>query len=220
MNNNTRTKEILQANEQLRNSNIQKDREIQSLTNDLNIVTQQNKSFSQEIERLSNLGLQMKMNINGLKDEGRASNEKERHKEMQLRDIMDAYRKCAEENEILKKKVENVKNTETTLYENLRNVEKELSMAQAEKDALVNKQSLNMEEIGTLEQHVENLNRELEISQAQIGNLHSTNSRIIHDQRNVQNVASTLENSNNDIIKKLSAQEIQSVSVKHPYLKN
>jgi hypothetical protein len=38
------------------------------LTNDLNIVTQQNKSFSQEIERLSNLGLQMKMNINGLKD--------------------------------------------------------------------------------------------------------------------------------------------------------
>lgn len=220
MNNNTRTKEILQANEQLRNSNIQKDREIQSLTNDLNIVTQQNKSFSQEIERLSNLGLQMKMNINGLKDEGRASNEKERHKEMQLRDIMDAYRKCAEENEILKKKVENVKNTETTLYENLRNVEKELSMAQAEKGALVNKQSLNMEEIGTLEQHVENLNRELEISQAQIGNLHSTNSRIIHDQRNVQNVASTLENSNNDIIKKLSAQEIQSVSVKHPYLKN
>jgi hypothetical protein len=52
---------------------------------------------------------------------------------------MDAYRKCAEENEILKKKVENVKNTETTLYENLRNVERELSMANAEKGALVNK---------------------------------------------------------------------------------
>ena len=68
INTNTRTKEILQANEQLRNGNIHKDREIQSLTNDLNIVTQQNKSFSQEIERLSNLGLQMKMNINGLKD--------------------------------------------------------------------------------------------------------------------------------------------------------
>ena len=82
MSNNTRTKEVLMANEQLRNNNIQKDREIQSLTNDLNIVTQQNKSFSQEIERLSNLGLQMKMNINGLKDQGRQSNEKERHKDM------------------------------------------------------------------------------------------------------------------------------------------
>ena len=68
-----------------------------------------------------------------------------------------------------------------------------------------------MEEIGTLEQHVENLNRELEISQVQIGNLKSTNSRIINDQRNVQSVATTLENNNNDIIKKLSAHELQSV---------
>jgi hypothetical protein len=69
-----------------------------------------------------------------------------------------------------------------------------------------------MEEIGTLEQHVENLNRELELSHVQIGNLQSTNSRIINDQRNVQSVASTLENNNNDIIKKLSAKELQSVN--------
>lgn len=212
MNTNNRTKELLTSNEQLRNQNIQKDREIQSLTNDLNIVTEQNKAFSQEIERLSNLGLQMKMNINGLKDQSRLSIEKEKQKDMQLRDIVDAYRKCAEENEVLKKKIDSVKNTETTLYENLRNVERELSMANAEKGALINKQTLHMEEIGTLEQHVENLNRELELSHLQIGNLQSTNSRIINDQRNVQTVATTLENSNNDIIKKLSAQELQSVS--------
>ena len=56
-NNAVRTKELLQANEALRNASIHKDREIQSLNNDLSIVTQQNKSFSQEIERLSNLGL-------------------------------------------------------------------------------------------------------------------------------------------------------------------
>jgi chromosome segregation ATPase len=151
LSNNVRAKEILQANDQLRNANIQKDREIQSLTNDLNIVTQQNKAFSQEIERLSTLGLQMKMGINELKDQSRSANEKERHKDMQLKDIMDAYRKCAEENEVMKKKIDSVKNTETALYENLRNTERELSMVNAEKAAMINKQSLHMEEIGTLE---------------------------------------------------------------------
>lgn len=65
--------------------------------------------------------------------------EKERIKDNQLKDIMDAYRKCAEENDSLKKRLDNLKNIETTLYENLRNVERELSLAKAENMALVNK---------------------------------------------------------------------------------
>ena len=170
-NNTSRTKELLQANETLRNSSIQKDKEIHSLTNDLNIVTQQNRSFSQEIERLSNLGLQMKISLNELKDHGRVAGEKERIKDSQLKDVMDAYRKCAEENDSLKKRLESLKNVETSLYENLRNIERDLSMAKAENAALVNKQTLHMEEIGTLEQHVENLNRELELSHNQLGNI-------------------------------------------------
>lgn len=65
-----------------------------------------------------------------------------------------------------------------------------------------------MEEIGTLEQHVENLNRELELSHNQIGNMQSVNSKIINDHRTVNTVVSALENNNNDIIRKLTAQEV------------
>lgn len=65
-----------------------------------------------------------------------------------------------------------------------------------------------MEEIGTLEQHVENLNRELELSHNQIGNMQSLNSKIINDHRTVNTVVSALENNNNDIIRKLTAQEV------------
>jgi len=81
----------------------------------------------------------MKIGMNELKDHGRMAGEKERIKDNQLKDIMDAYRKCAEENDSLKKRLENLKNIETTLYENLRNVERELSLAKAENMALVNK---------------------------------------------------------------------------------
>ena len=155
----------------------------------------------------------MKIGMNELKDQGRMAGEKERIKDNQLKDIMDAYRKCAEENDSLKKRLENLKNIETTLYENLRNVERELSLAKAENMALVNKQTLHMEEIGTLEQHVENLNRELELSHNQLGNMQSVNSKIINDHRTVNTVVSALENNNNDIIRKLTAQEVQSVSI-------
>jgi len=65
-----------------------------------------------------------------------------------------------------------------------------------------------MEEIGTLEQHVENLNRELELSHNQLGNMQSVNSKIINDHRTVNTVVSALEHNNNDIIRKLTAQEV------------
>ena len=81
----------------------------------------------------------MKVNINELKDQGRVAGEKERIKDNQLKDVMEAYRKCAEENDSLKKRLESLKNIETTLYENLRNAERELSMAKAENAALINK---------------------------------------------------------------------------------
>lgn len=153
----------------------------------------------------------MKINLNELKDHGRVAGEKERIKDNQLKDVMDAYRKCAEENDSLKKRLESLKNIETTLYENLRNIERELSMAKAENAALVNKQTLHMEEIGTLEQHVESLNRELELSHNQLGNIQQVNSRIINDHRTANTVVSALESNNNDIIRKLTAQEVQSV---------
>ena len=150
----------------------------------------------------------MKISLNELKEQGRQAGEKERVKENQLRDVMDAYRRCAEENDSIKKRLESLKNIETGLYENLRNAERELSMAKAESMALVNKQTLHMEEIGTLEQHVENLNRELELSHNQIGNIQSVNSKIINDHRTAHTVVSALENNNNEIIRKLTAQEV------------
>ena len=68
-----------------------------------------------------------------------------------------------------------------------------------------------MEEIGTLEQHVENLNRELELSHNQLSSMQQVNSRMINDHRTANTVVNALESNNNEIIRKLTAQEVQSV---------
>lgn len=208
-----KNKDLLDSSEQLRNEILRKDREIESLNNDLMIVTQQNKSFSQEIERLGHLNLQIKMSLNNTKDSEREAMEKERVKEMQLKDIIEAYRKCAEENEILKKNINEVKGNENQLYENLKLNDRNLSILNAEKNALLMKQKQYLEEIGTLQQHLQHLNRELEMAHLKLGNLESTNGRLCNEQQSMIKVTQQFQSNTDEIHKQLSANQAQAVII-------
>lgn len=216
----SKNKDLLDSSEQLRNNILKKEREIESLNNDLTIVTQQNRSFTQEIERLSHLNLQMKMNITNSKEVERDAMEKEKVKEMQLNDVIQAYRKCAEENEILKRNISDVKGKEGQLYENLKRAEKNIELISAEKNALAMKQKQHLQEIGGLEQHLQHMNRELEMAHLKLGNLESTNGRLQTEQHNIIKVTQQYQNTNEDFHKKLSANQAQAVypTILTPYL--
>lgn len=207
----SKNKDLLSSSEQLRNEILKKEREVESLNNDLTIVTQQNKSFTQEIERLSHLNMQIKQVLNQTKETEKNALEHQKVKEMQLNDVVQAYRKCAQENEILKKNINELKIKETQLYRNLKISEKNLSCLNAEKNALMMKQKQHLEEIGNLEQHLQHLNRELEITHLKMGDMKSTNEKLSFEQQNVVKVAQHYQSNNDEVYKKLSANQAQSV---------
>lgn len=141
-----------------------------------------------------------------MRDEEKAGQQMLRAKEIQMQDIAAAYKSCAEENERMSRKLGELKNGETAQYENFRKCENELIAVRFERDQYAGKQRELLEEIGTLEQHVEHLNKELERSYANYTSLQHQTMKINENQKNLKNVASIMETSQDDYRKKVANQ--------------
>lgn len=135
-----------------------------------------------------------------------------RAKEMQLQDVASAYKTCAEENDRMSKAIQQLKNGETTQYENFRKCENELNTIRFERDQLAKKQRELLEEIGTLEQHVDYLNKEVERSNANYTSLQHQTLKMSENQKNMKNVTSVMEASQDDFRKKMASQAQEIVS--------
>ena len=206
-----KNQELTDSSEQVRTINRQKEREIESLKNDLCIVSQQNKSFSQEIERLGHLNSQMKLNYNTLQKKEIEVQEKERLKENHMQDIMREYRKCAEENELLKRQVKEIQLSQRKEFDNFKMMERDLHLISKDRSALFEKQKQYMQEIGNLEQTVQHLNRELERYRLELQNAETTNNRLLNEHKSINHITHALKNDNQDVYKKLSATDCQNV---------
>ena len=206
-----KNQDLAESSEQVRSLNRQKEREIESLTNDLCIVSQQNKSFSQEIERLSHLNSQIKLSYNKLQEQEIEVKEKERIKESHLKDVIQEYKKCAEENEILKRQLNELRLAQNSDFENFKKLERDLTILSTERTALFEKQKQYLEEIGSLEQTVQHLTRELELAHLRLSEFETTNNRLLKEHRSINHVTHSLENDAEEMYKKLSASDCQNV---------
>lgn len=141
-----------------------------------------------------------------MRDEEKVAQQMLRAKEIQMQDIASAYKSCAEENERMSRKLNELKNGETTQYENFRKCENELIGIRFERDQYANKQRELLEEIGTLEQHVEHLNKELERAFANYSSLQHQTMKYSENQKNLKNVTTIMEASQDDYRKKMANQ--------------
>lgn len=148
-----------------------------------------------------------------IRDEEKNLQQMIRAKEIQMQDIASAYKSCAEENERMTRMVHQLKNGETTQYENFRKCENELISVKFERDQLGKKQRELLEEIGTLEQHVDHLNKELERSQANYLSLQHQTMKLSESQKNMKSVTSVMEASQDDFRKKMANQAQEIVSL-------
>ena len=73
---------------------------------------------------------------------------------MELKDILEVYQKCAEENDRLKRQIREFKDQETSLYESLKSMERDFSSVSGERAAMLNKHREMLSEIGTLQQQI------------------------------------------------------------------
>lgn len=148
-----------------------------------------------------------------VKDEEKTLHQAMRAKEIQMQDIASAYKSCAEENERMSRKIHQLKNGETTQYENFRKCENELITIRFERDQYASKQRELLEEIGTLEQHVEHLNKELERAQASYLSLQHQTMKMSENQKNLKSVTNIMESSQEDARRKLASQAQEIVNL-------
>jgi len=140
-----------------------------------------------------------------------------RAKEIEMQDVAAAYKSCAEENDRMMRKISELKAGETSQYENFRKCENELIALRFERDSLMHKQKELLEEIGTLEQHVQHLNKELERAYANYTSLQQQSMKMSESQKNMKNVTTLMEASQDEVRRKLanSSQELVNFNLIH-----
>jgi len=206
-----RNKELTQSMEDLRNQVLLKDKELSSLNNDLLIVTKQNKSFSQEIERLTQLSNRMKVDLNTMRNTHQESSSIQRVKDQEIQDILEQYRACTGENQRLKQQVDVLKQSETALYTQLKSQEQALHGMSAQTSAYAGKQKQLLSELATLQQHIQYLNRELEANQSKMNEFTQLNQKMVMENKTIRHATQHLESSTEGIYMQLSENEAQSV---------
>ena len=122
-----------------------------------------------------------------------------------MQDIAAAYKSCAEENERLLRKVNELKASETSQYENFRKCENELITIRFERDQFANKQKELLEEIGTMEQHVQHLNKELERAYSNYSSIQQQALKLSENHKNAKSVNTLIESNQEEIRKKLAS---------------
>ena len=147
-----------------------------------------------------------------MRDEEKAVQHLLRGKEIQMQEISAVYKSCAEENDRLHRKVNELKTGETSQYQNYKECESELIAARYERDQYANKQRSLLEEIGTLEQHVQYLNKELEKANSNFNSAKNQTLKLSEQQKNIKNMSHIMETNQDDIRKKLASVSQENVN--------
>ena len=190
---NRRNKELTASYEELQLVLINKDKEIETLNQDLIIVTQKSDSYTKEIERLNQLNAEINLSKTKLEQLEIELHQKERNREQHLSEVILEYKACLAENESLKKQLKEFELIQMTEIENYKQIERDLIILSTERVALFERQKEYLEKIGALQHNTDELNKELELTYLRLKDIETRNSRLLNEHRTAKKVSFTID---------------------------
>lgn len=148
--------------------------------------------------------------------------------ELEKNDILNLYRNCTEENERYKRRIEELQNAESEYYNNYKKIEGELNILRLEKEQFIKREAMLLDEITTLEQQLEQLNRNLEALKQQNMHLKSHTEKTHQEVSSMKQVVNNNESTHHEYQKRITtsnmqndfmSNELKEVRVENTYLK-
>ena len=190
-----------------------KTQEVAELTEDIQTLTRENRFVNQEFGKSSHANELLKNQNNEIVDRERRAQQSQRALELEKEDILANYKDACLQVERLNQTVETLSHENKDLYVQVQSQQKDMGGYSYQAQEFERKEENYVQEILTLERHIDNITRQLEDSSKQNHAMATERENLVDELNTFKGIANNQESNKTELQRTISRAENEKISL-------